>query len=90
MFGTVPVQYDGLGVVAAEDPPPTDVVDDQQVATLTGEFGTRVGQDIAIGVTSLGREADHDGVSGARSTLHQLGEDVGVLDQSEVLHRPVG
>src|SRR5215212_6229215 len=44
----------------AEDRTAGDVVDDEQVAALAGELGTRVGEHVARGVPGLGGEPDHD------------------------------
>ena len=57
-----------------------DLVDDQQVAALAGQLGPAVGQDVAVGVAGLGREADEH-LARRAAARDQLGEHVGVLHQ---------
>src|SRR5688572_12427238 len=77
-----------LTVGGIEDAPVADVVDDKQVAALAFELDAGVIHDRAVGITGLGGETNNDRTL-AGAGLHQLGEDVRVLDQLDVWCRAV-
>src|SRR3954452_4722156 len=77
--GAIGGEHDRCVVGPAERLPGRDVVDHEQVAALAGQLGAAVGEDVGVGVTGLGGEAD-DQLAG-RALGDQFGEDVGIAHQ---------
>src|SRR5690606_2790050 len=85
LFGAVRAEQPAVVGVDLERLALADGVDHEQVAALAGEFGTRVGEHVAVLVAGLGGETDDGGAwqLPVATGLHQARQDVVVLGQRD-------